>query len=160
MTSPVYQDLALGDRLPVYMNMFLGSELVTGPFRRRYREEGLALRAKRLRRRKMVVHREQGLSPQHSNEAPRQPAGDIAALQGQRAREISLVRQQQGKLFARFMVAIHVTGKTCRNCQEALFAGAGAAPSHGTARAGHTDPGAWTIQAEAVWVRYRPRSRS
>jgi ABC-type sugar transport system ATPase subunit len=30
----VYQDLALADSQPVYMNMFLGRELVTGPFRR------------------------------------------------------------------------------------------------------------------------------
>jgi simple sugar transport system ATP-binding protein len=30
----VYQDLALADRQPVYMNMFLGRELVTGPLRR------------------------------------------------------------------------------------------------------------------------------
>jgi ABC-type sugar transport system ATPase subunit len=30
----VYQDLALADHQPVYMNMFLGRELVTGPFRR------------------------------------------------------------------------------------------------------------------------------
>ena len=30
----VYQDLALADSQPVYMNMFLGKELVTGPFRR------------------------------------------------------------------------------------------------------------------------------
>lgn len=30
----VYQDLALADSQPVYMNMFLGKELTTGPFRR------------------------------------------------------------------------------------------------------------------------------
>ena len=30
----VYQDLALADSQPVYMNMFLGKELVAGPFRR------------------------------------------------------------------------------------------------------------------------------
>ncbi|SDR33818.1 monosaccharide ABC transporter ATP-binding protein, CUT2 family [Rhizobiales bacterium GAS113] len=30
----VYQDLALADNQPVYMNMFLGKELITGPFRR------------------------------------------------------------------------------------------------------------------------------
>jgi simple sugar transport system ATP-binding protein len=30
----VYQDLALADSQPVYMNMFLGRELVKGPFRR------------------------------------------------------------------------------------------------------------------------------
>jgi ABC-type sugar transport system ATPase subunit len=30
----VYQDLALADSQPVYMNMFLGRELVTGPLRR------------------------------------------------------------------------------------------------------------------------------
>lgn len=30
----VYQDLALADHQPVYMNMFLGRELVTGPLRR------------------------------------------------------------------------------------------------------------------------------
>src|SRR5438552_9725871 len=30
----VYQDLALADSQPVYMNMFLGRELTTGPFRR------------------------------------------------------------------------------------------------------------------------------
>ncbi|WP_166351962.1 ATP-binding cassette domain-containing protein [Phytoactinopolyspora limicola] len=30
----VYQDLALADHQPVYMNLFLGRELVTGPFRR------------------------------------------------------------------------------------------------------------------------------
>jgi ABC-type sugar transport system ATPase subunit len=30
----VYQDLALADRQPVYMNLFLGRELVTGPLRR------------------------------------------------------------------------------------------------------------------------------
>jgi ABC-type sugar transport system ATPase subunit len=30
----VYQDLALADSQPVYMNMFLGRELVAGPFRR------------------------------------------------------------------------------------------------------------------------------
>jgi len=30
----VYQDLALADNQPVYMNMFLGKELVTGPLRR------------------------------------------------------------------------------------------------------------------------------
>ena len=30
----VYQDLALADHQPVYMNMFLGRELITGPFRR------------------------------------------------------------------------------------------------------------------------------
>ena len=30
----VYQDLALADRQPVYMNMFLGRELTTGPLRR------------------------------------------------------------------------------------------------------------------------------
>ncbi|MDQ0390593.1 ATP-binding cassette domain-containing protein [Labrys monachus] len=30
----VYQDLALADAQPVYMNMFLGKELVTGPLRR------------------------------------------------------------------------------------------------------------------------------
>ncbi|GGO94514.1 ATP-binding cassette domain-containing protein [Wenjunlia tyrosinilytica] len=30
----VYQDLALADMQPVYMNMFLGRELVTGPLRR------------------------------------------------------------------------------------------------------------------------------
>ncbi|MET7970499.1 ATP-binding cassette domain-containing protein [Micromonospora sp. NPDC005305] len=30
----VYQDLALADHQPVYMNMFLGRELVKGPFRR------------------------------------------------------------------------------------------------------------------------------
>jgi simple sugar transport system ATP-binding protein len=30
----VYQDLALADSQPVYMNMFLGKELVTGPLRR------------------------------------------------------------------------------------------------------------------------------
>jgi simple sugar transport system ATP-binding protein len=30
----VYQDLALADSQPVYMNMFLGRELKTGPFRR------------------------------------------------------------------------------------------------------------------------------
>ncbi len=30
----VYQDLALADRQPVYMNMFLGRELVRGPLRR------------------------------------------------------------------------------------------------------------------------------
>ncbi len=30
----VYQDLALADSQPVYMNMFLGKELVTGPFQR------------------------------------------------------------------------------------------------------------------------------
>jgi len=30
----VYQDLALAERQPVYMNLFLGREAVTGPFRR------------------------------------------------------------------------------------------------------------------------------
>jgi simple sugar transport system ATP-binding protein len=30
----VHQDLAIADHQPVYMNMFLGRELVTGPFRR------------------------------------------------------------------------------------------------------------------------------
>lgn len=30
----VHQDLALADHQPVYMNMFLGRELITGPFRR------------------------------------------------------------------------------------------------------------------------------
>ena len=30
----VYQDLALADSQPVYMNMFLGKELTTGPLRR------------------------------------------------------------------------------------------------------------------------------
>ena len=30
----VYQDLALADNQPVYMNLFLGRELVTGPLRR------------------------------------------------------------------------------------------------------------------------------
>jgi ABC-type sugar transport system ATPase subunit len=30
----VHQDLAIADNQPVYMNMFLGRELVTGPFRR------------------------------------------------------------------------------------------------------------------------------
>ena len=38
----VYQDLALADQQPVYMNMFLGSELVTGPFRRLDRKRMIA----------------------------------------------------------------------------------------------------------------------
>jgi simple sugar transport system ATP-binding protein len=38
----VYQDLALADQQPVYMNMFLGSELITGPFRRLDRKRMIA----------------------------------------------------------------------------------------------------------------------
>jgi len=38
----VYQDLALADSQPVYMNMFLGKELVTGPFRRLDRKRMIA----------------------------------------------------------------------------------------------------------------------
>jgi ABC-type sugar transport system ATPase subunit len=38
----VYQDLALADGQPVYMNMFLGKELVTGPFRRLDRKAMIA----------------------------------------------------------------------------------------------------------------------
>ena len=38
----VYQDLALADRQPVYMNMFLGRELVTGPLRRLDRKRMIA----------------------------------------------------------------------------------------------------------------------
>jgi ABC-type sugar transport system ATPase subunit len=38
----VYQDLALADSQPVYMNMFLGKELVTGPFRRLDRKSMIA----------------------------------------------------------------------------------------------------------------------
>jgi simple sugar transport system ATP-binding protein len=38
----VYQDLALADSQPVYMNMFLGNELVTGPFRRLDRKRMIA----------------------------------------------------------------------------------------------------------------------
>lgn len=38
----VYQDLALADNQPVYMNMFLGKELVTGPFRRLDRKRMIA----------------------------------------------------------------------------------------------------------------------
>ncbi|MGI9485623.1 MAG: ATP-binding cassette domain-containing protein [Geminicoccaceae bacterium] len=38
----VYQDLALADQQPVYMNMFLGRELVTGPFRRLDRKRMIA----------------------------------------------------------------------------------------------------------------------
>jgi simple sugar transport system ATP-binding protein len=38
----VYQDLALADSQPVYMNMFLGKELVTGPFRRLDRKAMIA----------------------------------------------------------------------------------------------------------------------
>ncbi|CAM5770968.1 sugar ABC transporter ATP-binding protein [Labrys miyagiensis] len=38
----VYQDLALADSQPVYMNMFLGKELVTGPLRRLDRKRMIA----------------------------------------------------------------------------------------------------------------------
>jgi simple sugar transport system ATP-binding protein len=38
----VYQDLALADQQPVYMNMFLGRELVTGPLRRLDRKRMIA----------------------------------------------------------------------------------------------------------------------
>jgi ABC-type sugar transport system ATPase subunit len=38
----VYQDLALADRQPVYMNMFLGRELITGPLRRLDRRRMIA----------------------------------------------------------------------------------------------------------------------
>ena len=38
----VYQDLALADSQPVYMNLFLGRELVTGPFRRLDRRRMIA----------------------------------------------------------------------------------------------------------------------
>src|SRR4030088_1635038 len=38
----VYQDLALADRQPVYMNLFLGKELTTGPFRRLDRKAMIA----------------------------------------------------------------------------------------------------------------------
>jgi ABC-type sugar transport system ATPase subunit len=38
----VYQDLALADRQPVYMNMFLGRELTTGPLRRLDRQRMIA----------------------------------------------------------------------------------------------------------------------
>jgi ABC-type sugar transport system ATPase subunit len=38
----VYQDLALADSQPVYMNMFLGKELVTGPLRRLDRKAMIA----------------------------------------------------------------------------------------------------------------------
>jgi simple sugar transport system ATP-binding protein len=38
----VYQDLALADRQPVYMNMFLGRELTTGPLRRLNRRRMIA----------------------------------------------------------------------------------------------------------------------
>jgi ABC-type sugar transport system ATPase subunit len=38
----VYQDLALADSQPVYMNMFLGKELVAGPFRRLDRRRMIA----------------------------------------------------------------------------------------------------------------------
>jgi ABC-type sugar transport system ATPase subunit len=38
----VYQDLALADSQPVYMNMFLGKERVTGPFRRLDRKSMIA----------------------------------------------------------------------------------------------------------------------
>ena len=38
----VYQDLALADRQPVYMNMFLGRELTTGPLRRLDRHRMIA----------------------------------------------------------------------------------------------------------------------
>lgn len=38
----VYQDLALADQQPVYMNMFLGRELVTGLFRRLDRKRMIA----------------------------------------------------------------------------------------------------------------------
>ena len=38
----VYQDLALADRQPVYMNMFLGRELTTGPLRRLDRRRMIA----------------------------------------------------------------------------------------------------------------------
>lgn len=38
----VYQDLALADSQPVYMNMFLGKELITGPFRRLDRKRMIA----------------------------------------------------------------------------------------------------------------------
>jgi ABC-type sugar transport system ATPase subunit len=38
----VYQDLALADSQPVYMNMFLGKELVKGPFRRLDRKSMIA----------------------------------------------------------------------------------------------------------------------
>jgi ABC-type sugar transport system ATPase subunit len=43
----VYQDLALADQQPVYMNMFLGRELVRGPLRRLDRE-GMARETQRL----------------------------------------------------------------------------------------------------------------
>jgi simple sugar transport system ATP-binding protein len=38
----VYQDLALADSQPVYMNTFLGKELITGPFRRLDRKRMIA----------------------------------------------------------------------------------------------------------------------
>ena len=38
----VYQDLALADQQPVYMNMFLGRELVAGPFRHLDRKRMIA----------------------------------------------------------------------------------------------------------------------
>lgn len=38
----VYQDLALADNQPVYMNMFLGKELVSGPLRRLDRQKMIA----------------------------------------------------------------------------------------------------------------------
>ncbi|MGH2845042.1 MAG: ATP-binding cassette domain-containing protein, partial [Thermoleophilaceae bacterium] len=43
----VYQDLALADQQPVYMNLFLGRELVRGPLRRLDRA-GMASRTQKL----------------------------------------------------------------------------------------------------------------
>src|SRR5271166_6626096 len=45
----VYQDLALADSQPVYMNMFLGRELTTGPFLRLDRRRMIADTERHLR---------------------------------------------------------------------------------------------------------------